>query len=108
MAHDHDSQNDADGKPPRELLKSMAAHARGESIAKAEAKAEREERLSRELQGDAAVTLDPSKRSVQVQRFEGMLRERVVGQAPAIVDADRCTIFLVDEKSNSIWSTFRF
>ena len=84
MAHDHDSQNDSDGKTPKELLKSMAAQARGESIAKAEAKAEREERLSRELQGDAAVTLDPSKRSVQVQRFESMLRERVVGQAPAI------------------------
>jgi ATP-dependent Clp protease ATP-binding subunit ClpB len=85
MSNDHDSH--ADHKEPKEL-KQMAAAAKlgggNDSIAKAEAKAEREERLAREQQGSHAMTLDPSKRSVQVQRFETMLRERVVGQAPAI------------------------
>lgn len=28
----------------------------------------------------------------------------MTSKAPAIVDADRCTIFLVDEKSHAIWS----
>ncbi len=70
---------------PSELKQQKAAASGGgDSIAKAEARAERQERLERELQGDKSVTLDPSKRSVQVQRFESMLRERVVGQTPAI------------------------
>ncbi len=69
---------------PTSELKSMKAAVSGDSIAKAEARAERQEKLERELQGNRAITLDPAKRSVQVQRFEGMLRERVVGQAPAI------------------------
>ena len=69
---------------PTSELKTMKAAANGDSIAKAEARAERQERLEREMQGNRSITLDPTKRSVQVQRFESMLRERVVGQAPAI------------------------
>ncbi len=37
-----------------------------------------------EPKGRRAITLDPLRRSTQVTRFESMLRDRVVGQAPAI------------------------
>lgn len=43
-------------------------------------------------------------RAMQADMGINSLIFTMTSKAPAIVDADRCTIFLVDEKANAIWS----
>ena len=66
---------------PTNELKEMKAEARGDhTIVRHHKRDEEDPRI----ESSKNLTLDPNKRSVQVLRFETMLRDRVVGQAPAI------------------------
>ncbi len=66
---------------PTNELKEMKAEARGDHAAVRHHKRDEEDPR---IESSKNLTLDPNKRSVQVLRFETMLRDRVVGQAPAI------------------------
>ncbi len=78
-----------DSEKSYEPLEAMASakatqHHHGADHGKAERYQEPDSATFRKEPRDKAVTLDPSKRSAQVTRFESMLRERVVGQNEAI------------------------